>query len=221
MSRDDFNNNDDYLNPDVEKKYPLDADEVDNQFQEEIKPSSEEIELTRAEKRELKKAEKEQQKRLEEEAREQRRLEREQQRQLEEQERVRQQAMLEEERRIEKLEKKEAKEQKRLEKRERPVPVYKWIFVMILLLIPIINIFFVIYWGFFSDRVNKNIRSYVLALLILFIIIGALIIVGYVKSDQLDPLLLQALTNFFDGIYDLSSKLFNQLGQLLSQVKLW
>ncbi|QRN41504.1 MAG: hypothetical protein GKC53_05145 [Neisseriaceae bacterium] len=200
MRRDDFNNNNDYLNPDVEKKYPLDVETGDSSFQKEP-ITAEEKQLTRAEKRKLEKTEEEQQD------------------VLAKQKKFRQQqAILKEERRIKKQKEKEAKKQKKVEKRKSPVPIYKWIFVIVLLFIPIINIFFIIYWGFFSDWVNKNIRNYVLSILILFIIIVPLSIIGYINSDRIDPQLLQILTNFFDAMYDLSNELFRQLRQLFSQI---
>ena len=70
------------------------------------------------------------------------------------------------------LEKKALKREKWERKRQSVVPVYKWFFVWLLLLfLPIVNIFLIIYWGFFSDRINRNIRNAILGAILLLSLI--------------------------------------------------
>ncbi|MFH4355751.1 MAG: hypothetical protein WDW20_03230 [Neisseriaceae bacterium] len=164
------------------------------------RPPEDEAPLTRAERKKLEKIE---------------RQEREKQ---QEQDRLVQQAALEEEKRANRLQKQEQKEQRRQEKRVSVVPTYKWFFILIFCLIPIVNLFLFIYWGFFSDRVNKNIRNFVLATLILSALTAVFIVAGYFSSEYLDPQLIRAGSSLSSGLYDLFSAFFNQIGRLLGGI---
>ena len=115
------------------------------------------------------------------------------------------------------LEKKALKREKWERKRKSVVPVYKWFFVWLLLLfLPIVNIFLIIYWGFFSDRINRNIRNAILGAILLVVVATILSVIAYFYPNFMDPRISQIFNEFFTGLSDLFATVFDRIGALIS-----
>jgi len=59
-----------------------------------------------------------------------------------------------------------------------PMSIGHWVFVLVLTAIPGVNLLFLFFWAFFSS-VNKNLRNYSRALLIIFLVVSVLSGVGF------------------------------------------
>jgi uncharacterized membrane protein YqjE len=58
----------------------------------------------------------------------------------------------------------------------RPMSVGEWMITIIVLAIPLVNIIMYIYWAF-SDSGNLNRRNFCRASLILFLVVGAIVLI--------------------------------------------
>ncbi len=107
------------------------------------------------------------------------------------------------------------KKQKREAKRTRVMPIYRWFFTIVCLAIPILNIFLFIYWSFFSDRVNKNLKNLLLAFLIFAVLLAILITTAYFNVSYLDPSVVNVAQEFFANISTTIAHLFTGLGKIV------
>ena len=107
------------------------------------------------------------------------------------------------------------KKQKREAKRTRVMPIYRWFFTIVCLAIPILNIFLFIYWAFFSDRVNKNLKNLLLAFLIFAVLLAILITTAYFNVSYLDPSVVNVAQEFFANISTTIAHLFTGLGKIV------
>lgn len=107
------------------------------------------------------------------------------------------------------------KKQKREAKRTRVMPIYRWFFTIVCLAIPILNIFLFIYWSFFSDRVNKNLKNLLLAFLIFAVLLAILITTAYFNVSYLDPSVVNVAQEFFANISTAIAHLFTGLGKIV------
>ena len=107
------------------------------------------------------------------------------------------------------------KKQKREAKRTRVMPIYRWFFTIVCLAIPILNIFLFIYWAFFSDRVNKNLKNLLLAFLIFSVLLAILITTAYFNVSYLDPSVVNVAQEFFANISTTIAHLFTGLGKIV------
>lgn len=107
------------------------------------------------------------------------------------------------------------KKQKREAKRTRVMSIYRWFFTIVCLAIPILNIFLFIYWAFFSDRVNKNLKNLLLAFLIFAILLVILITIAYLNVSYLDPNVVNVAQEFFANISATIAHLFTGLGKIV------
>lgn len=107
------------------------------------------------------------------------------------------------------------KKQKRETKRTRVMPIYRWFFTIVCLAIPILNIFLFIYWAFFSDRVNKNLKNLLLAFLIFAVLLAILITTAYFNVSYLDPSIVNVAREFFANISATIAHLFTGLGKIV------
>ena len=114
------------------------------------------------------------------------------------------------------IEKKALKKEKWQKKRRSVVPVYKWFFVwLFLLFLPIINIFLIIYWGFFSDRINRNIRNAILGAIILIAAVAIVSIIAYYYPNFIDPRISQIFSEFFVGLSNLFAAVFDHISAVI------
>lgn len=114
------------------------------------------------------------------------------------------------------IEKKALKKEKWQKKRQNVVPVYKWFFVwLFLLFLPIINIFLIIYWGFFSDRINRNIRNAILGAIILIAAVAIVSIIAYYYPNFIDPRISQIFSEFFTGLSNLFATTFDHINAVI------
>ena len=107
------------------------------------------------------------------------------------------------------------KKQKREAKWTRVMPIYRWFFTIVCLAIPILNIFLFIYWSFFSDRVNKNLKNLLLAFLIFAVLLAILITTAYFNVSYLDPSVVNVAQEFFANISTTIAHLFTGLGKIV------
>jgi len=107
------------------------------------------------------------------------------------------------------------KKQKREAKRTRVMPIYRWFFTIVCLAIPILNIFLFIYWAFFSDQVNKNLKNLLLAFLIFAVLLAILITTAYFNVSYLDPSVVNVAQEFFANISTTIAHLFTGLGKIV------
>ena len=115
----------------------------------------------------------------------------------------------------EQVNKENEKKQKREAKRTRVMPIYRWFFTILCLITPILNIFLLIYWAFFSDRVNKNLKNLLLAFLIFVVSLAVLIATVYFNVIYIDPNIVHAVQEFFANISVAFARLFTVLGKIV------
>ena len=95
------------------------------------------------------------------------------------------------------------------------MPIYRWFFTILCLITPILNIFLLIYWAFFSDRVNKNLKNLLLAFLIFVVSLAVLIATVYFNVIYIDPNIVHAVQEFFANISVAFARLFTVLGKIV------